>query len=159
MTMNRCRNRAFVMILSAAFVPVLMGGCPTTPMTTLPAPPASDTTLFNGSLATTAGSAIPAALACPPPAGGARGFVQSFNAVAAKLVTVTVTGPTANSRPQIRVTDILGNQVANTGTTPTTQTNTTTFTPATSNLFILAVNECANVTIGSVYSVQITQAP
>jgi hypothetical protein len=154
---SQCRTLARIS-LAILCVPICMAGtCPGT--TPPPPPPPGNTVLFNGSLATSAGSAIPVALACPPPAGGARGFIQSFNAVAAKLVTITVTGPTATSRPQIRVVDILGNQVANTGPTPTTQTNTTTFTPATSNLFILQVNECANVAIGSVYTVQISQAP
>ncbi len=97
---------------------------------------------------------------CTTPAGGDHGFATTFNAVANKLVTITVTGPVTNSRPQIEVRDILGSSVANTGPTPTTQTNTTTFTPTGNQLFILAVNECAGgIAVGSIYTVSVTQAP
>ncbi|HKQ47966.1 MAG TPA: hypothetical protein VJZ71_07855 [Phycisphaerae bacterium] len=125
---------------------------------TTPTPP-GNTILLDEAIATSAGTAIPADVACPPPEGGARGLATVFNAVEGKLVTITVEGPTANSRPQIRVQHILNFELANSGTTPTTQINTITFTPLASTIFGLTVNECANVTIGSFYAVQVSQAP
>jgi hypothetical protein len=97
---------------------------------------------------------------CPTPPGGDHGFIRSFNAVANKLVTVQVTGPASSSRPQVQVVDIVGNQVAISTDSPTTQAATATFTPGASNLFVLRVNECAGgIAIGSVYTVLVTQAP
>lgn len=157
MIMNSCRSRAFVAIISVALVPIVMGGCPPT-MPTPPAPPPGETTLLTKTDASSLGTFITMSK-CAAPVGGDRGFIESFNAVAGKLVTIKVTGPVSNSRPQVQVVDIVGTQVANSGPTPTTQTNTTTFTPAASNLFILRVQECANVAVGSAYTVLVTQAP
>jgi hypothetical protein len=157
--LNWSQRKVFARILLVLMcVPVCLAGtCPGT--TPPPPPPPGNTVIFNGNLATSAGNAFDPALACPPPAGGARGFVQTFNAAAGKLVTISVTGPTANSRPQIRVIENPNTQVANTGPSPTSQTNTTTFTPTAANIFAVQVQECAAVAIGSVYSVQISQAP
>lgn len=143
--------------LAVLCVPLCLAGtCPQTPPP--PPPPPGNTVLLSEMVASGAGVFV-GADKCATPAGGDRGFVRTFNALAGKLVSVTVTGPVTNSRPQIRVVDLLATQVANTGNTPTTQTNTTTFTPSASQLFILQVQECANITVGSVYSVQVSQAP
>jgi hypothetical protein len=143
-----------------ALLPFLLGGCPpnltpgggATPPGTNPSP----TTLLNEQVASNPAPAIgPLDNPC---AGAAAGFGRTFNAVSGRVVTVTVTGPVTASRPQIRIADILGNQVANTGPTPSTQSTTTTFTPSGNNLYILQVNECAAVAPGGVYTVLITQA-
>ncbi len=71
------------------------------------------------------------------PAAGDTGFCPSagsvvqttFLADALKTVTITVTGPTSLSRPEIRVIDAQS-VVANSGVTPTTQTTVTTFAPS-----------------------------
>jgi hypothetical protein len=120
-------------------------------------PAQTATTVLDSQIASVPGGAIPpTATPCAAPTAG---FATTFNLVADKAVTVTVTGPTTNSRPQIRVADILGNQVANTGATPTSQANSATFTPLSANLFVLQVNECDGVAPGNVYHVVVTQGP
>ncbi len=150
---NNTRIKTIVRIsLAVLCVPICLAGtCPTT----VTPPVTTPTTLLSEMVASTAGAPVTST----PCAGAATGFSRTFNATAGKLVTIVVTGPTGTSRPQIQVRDILGNQVANTGATPTTQANTTTFTPIATNLFILSVNECAAIAAGSVYTVLVTQAP
>lgn len=154
-TRNPIRAYLFLGVATVA-VPVLMGGTCPMDMTT---PPPGATTLLSEMVASSTPAPIAAANGgCVSPTN--TGFTRAFNAVAGKLVTITVTGPASSSRPQIRATDLLGNQVANTGATPTSQTNTTTFTPTADQLYVLTVNECAaGFAAGSVYTVLVTQAP
>jgi len=95
--------------------------------------------------------------------GAQDGFYAQFNTQAAgKLVTATVTGPSTNSRPQIQILAIVTlkdlEEVANTGPTPTAQSATATFTPASAGMYLLAVNECTAGITGD-YTVLVTQAP
>lgn len=82
----------------------------------------------------------------------------NFLADALKTVTITVTGPTSNSRPEIRVLDNQGNVVANSGVTPTTQTTVTTFSPSARLTFTLQAFECAGAIAGN-YKFNVVQAP
>ena len=85
-------------------------------------------------------------------------LTQTFNAVTGKLVTCSGTGPTTASRPRIRVTDLFGSIVADSGGSPTTQTTTTTFTPTGTQLYILTMEDCFPSAAAN-YTVLVTQAP
>ena len=131
--------------IGAVFVPMVLGtSCPFFP---------GSTTLLSVQL-----SAQPVAGGFVDTCATATGVVQtSFQADASKPVTVRVTGPTSNSRPEIVVGDQQNNTVLNTGTTPSAQTNQGTFTPTATNVFNLFVVECgANIT-GN-YTIVVTQA-
>lgn len=82
----------------------------------------------------------------------------TFQADANKTVTATVTGPASSSRPQIRILDNNSQPVANSGTGPTSQTTTATFTPSASLTFTIQIFECAGTVAGN-YNIQVVQAP
>lgn len=123
-------------------------------------PPAAATDLINGTFTSNNGTAIIITQSpCYVAPALAHNFLQqTFNAVAGKLVTLTVTGPTATSRPRILVTDLFANVVANSGGTPTAQSVSTTFTPVGSQLFIMTMEDCEPSAAGN-YQVHVTQAP
>ncbi len=146
-----------VTVLSVPFLLVVLAGCPST----TPAPSGggggggstTPTTLLNVLLNATA-PPIPIPNRCTT---AATSFFTSATMVAGKLVTVTTTGPTSLSRPQIIVFDNVG-QVANSGTTPVSQTATTSFTPASAGFMGVYVFDCQTGITGA-YQVTATQAP
>lgn len=90
------------------------------------------------------------------PAPAHNGLLQTFNAVAGKLVTCNATGPTATSRPRIFINDFVGTPIAITGT-PNSQTTTLTFTPVANTLYGLTVEDCTPSGAGN-YTLLVTQA-
>ena len=121
----------------------------------------TQTTLINGTFtsSTTTGVVISQSPCYTAPAPAHNFLQQTFNATAGKLVTLSVTGPTATSRPRILVTDLFNSVVANSGGSPTTQTTTTTFTPTGTQLFIMLMEDCAPSAAAANYTVLVTQAP
>src|SRR5262245_3458423 len=105
MTANRVEIRPFVLLLSAALIPLLFGGiCPMQPPPPAPAPPPGNTTLLSETVASVLTNVITTDR-CAAPNNQDRGILRSFIASAGKLVTVQVVGPLTSSRPQIQVTD------------------------------------------------------
>ena len=146
--------------LALLCVPLCLAGtCPgTTPPPPPPPPPPGDTILTSTTVAPSGGACGIGVGACAAATGI---FVDTFNPVATgKLITATVTGSTTNSRPQIKITTILGVQVAISTDSPSTHTATVTFTPSTTGLHVITACNCpAAGPPAPTYTVQISQAP
>ena len=124
-----------------------------------PCPPPVPTTLLSETV--TGSNAVGVLITnspCIDPAVAHNRLIQSFNTVANKLVTCSVTGPLSTSRPRIQITDLFDTVVADSGPTPSSQTTTTTFTPSGAQLFKMRVEDCAASGIGD-YTLLVTQAP
>jgi len=129
------------------------GVCTPNPCSVIP----TVTTLLDQEIASTAGGGFGVVI-CPAVTGG---FFVEFTPTNGKTVTVTVTGPTTASHPQIDVVTglfTIPSEVANSGVSPTTQTTTVTFIATATASHFAAVNECAIVfTPGLVYHIVVTQ--
>ena len=89
-------------------------------------------------------------------------LLRTFNAAAGRIVTVRVDGPTSSSRPQALVfSATTGSLVANTGQNPTSQSVSVTFTPSSSELFGILVNDCGTITaqtaMSTAYKITVNQ--
>lgn len=154
--------------LAAVCTPMLLGGCPA-PVTCPPGqtlvngvctPPAGNTTLLSKTVTSNNGTGIVIAQnACyTAPAPAHNNSTQTFNAVAGKVVTCTVTGPVDTSRPRIQVTEIISAAVVAASTTPpTSKTATATFTPSGNQLFIITMEDCTPSAAAD-YTFLVTQA-
>ncbi len=83
----------------------------------------------------------------------------SFSATIGKQVTVTVTGPTTASRPQIVLSDMADNILGNSGQNPTSNVTVTTFTPAATAEVDLVAIECSTTAVAGNYTFLVEQAP
>lgn len=79
------------------------------------------------------------------------------NSTVGSLISVTVEGPVESSRPQIEVVDFNGNVVA-AAVASDSKAQTRTFTPATTTIFSVRVNECNGLVEAGLYKVLVTQA-
>ncbi len=86
------------------------------------------------------------------------GFVATFNnSVINGEIAVTVKGPNDASRPQIEIIDFSGIVVVET-TPADCQKLTVRFTPPTTTLYSIHVNECGPIDGPAIYELTVTQA-
>jgi len=87
-----------------------------------------------------------------------HGFEAIFNnSVINGEIAVTVKGPNHKSRPQLEVIDFSGNVVIE-PTTADYHEQTVRFTPLTTTLYSVHVNECGPIDGPAIYELSVTQA-